>query len=75
LQGGGSRHFAYRFQVVDDATQMDAHKTRHPFNTTSKMPNVTAAVAYGVFPLRKFYTKQMFCFSEHGYFKTELVEF
>jgi len=29
FQGGGqSRHFAYPFQVVDDATQIDIHKTK-----------------------------------------------
>jgi len=26
--GGQSRHFAYPFQVVDDATQIDIHKTK-----------------------------------------------
>jgi len=58
--GGKSRPFAYPLQVVDDATQMDAHKTLHSFYTTKKMPIVTATVAYSVFPLRKFYTKKMF---------------
>jgi len=58
--GGQRRHFAYPFQVVDDATQMDVHETLHPFYTTKKMPNVTATVAYSVFPIRKFYTGQMF---------------
>jgi len=51
--GGQSRHFAHPFQVVDDATQMDVHKTLHLFYTTKKMPNVTATVVYSVFPLRK----------------------
>jgi len=57
FQGGQKRHFAYPFQVVDDATQMDVHKTLRPFYTTKKMPAVTATVAYSVFLLRKFYTK------------------
>jgi len=38
-------HFAYPFQVVDDAGQLDVHKTLHLFYTTKKMPNVTATVA------------------------------
>jgi len=59
FQGGQSRHFAYPFWIVDDATQVDVHKTLQPFYTPKKMPNVTAAVAYSVFPLRKFCTKQM----------------
>jgi len=46
-----SRHFAYLFLVVDDATQIDAYK---------KMSNVTATVAYSAFLGRKFYTEQMF---------------
>jgi len=39
---------------------MDVHKTLHSFYTTKKMPIVMATVAYSVFPLRKFYTKEMF---------------
>jgi len=58
--GGQSRPFAYPLQVVDDATQMDVHKTLHSFYTTKKMPIVTATVAYSVFPPRKFYTKKIF---------------
>jgi len=58
--GGQNRHFAYPFQFVDDATQTDVHKTLHPFSTTKKKPNVTATVAYSLFPRRKCYTKQMF---------------
>jgi len=57
---GQSRPFAYPLQVVDDATQMDVHKTLHSFYTTMKMSIVTATVAYSVFYLRKFYTKKMF---------------
>ena len=45
FQGGQSRNFAYPFQVVDDATQIDVHKTLHLFYTTKIMPNVTATVA------------------------------
>ena len=41
----GKKIFAYPFQVVDDATQIDVHKTHHPFCTTKKLPNVTATVA------------------------------
>jgi len=43
--GGQSRHFGYPFQVSDDATQTDVHKTLYPFYSTKKMPNVTEAVA------------------------------
>jgi len=43
--GGQSRYFAYLIQVLDDATQIDVHKTLHLFYTTKKMPNVTATVA------------------------------
>ena len=59
-RGGQSRPFAYPLQAVDDATQKDVHKTLHSFYTTKKMPIVMATVAYSVFPLRKFYTKEMF---------------
>jgi len=44
-RGGQSQNFAYLFQVVDDATQMDVYKTLHLLYTTKKMPNVTATVA------------------------------
>jgi len=37
-------HFADRFQVADDAMQMDFHKTLCPFYITKKMPCVTATV-------------------------------
>jgi len=57
---GQSRPFAYPLQVVDDATQMDVHKTLHSFYTTKQMPIITATVAYSIFPQRKFYTKKMF---------------
>jgi len=50
-RGGQSWHFAYLFKFVGDATQMDVHK---------QMSNVTATVAYSVFPVRKFYTEKMF---------------
>jgi len=39
-----SRHFAYLFQVVDDALQMDVYKTLYPFYTTKKMPYVMAII-------------------------------
>ena len=51
-RGGQSRHFAYLFQIVGNATQMDVHK--------KKMSTVTSTVACSVFPLRKLYTEQMF---------------
>jgi len=41
FQGGQSRHFAYPFQVSDDATQTDVHKTLYPCYTTKKMLSVT----------------------------------
>jgi len=44
FQRGKSRHFAYPFQVADDAVRMDVHKTFYPFNTITKMPRVTATV-------------------------------
>jgi len=28
---GQRRHFAYHFQVADDAMQMDIHKAQYPF--------------------------------------------
>jgi len=43
--GGQSRHFAYPFQISDNATQMDVHKSLHPFYTTKKGHNVTATDA------------------------------
>jgi len=39
---------------------MDVYKALHPFYTTKKTPKGTATVANRVFPLRKFYTEQMF---------------
>jgi len=51
-RGGQSQHFAYPFQVVDDATQMDVHKMLYPFYTTKKMPNFTATVANSVLPMK-----------------------
>ena len=45
FQGGQSRHFGYPFQVSDDATQTDVHKTLYLCYTTKKMPNVTSTVA------------------------------
>jgi len=53
--GGQSRHFAYVFVVVDDATQIDVYTY-----TKEKMSNVTATVAYSSFLVRKLYTEQMF---------------
>ena len=45
FQRGQSRHFAYPFQVSDDASQMDVHKTLYPFYITKKLLNVTATLA------------------------------
>jgi len=42
--GGQRRHFTYPSQVVDEAMQMDGHKTVCPPNATMKRPHVTAAV-------------------------------
>ena len=68
FQGGKSRYFAYLFQIVGDATQMDVRK--------KKMSNVTATVACSVcFACKKILHLANVCFSEHGYFKTELAEF
>ena len=50
-RGGQSRHFAYLFQIVGDATQMDIYK--------KEMFSVTATVAYSVFLVRKLYNEQM----------------
>jgi len=51
---GKSRYFAYLFQVVGVARQMDEYKR--------KMSAVTAKVAHSVFLVRKLYTQQMFVF-------------
>ena len=42
--GGQRQHFAYPFQVADDAMQMDVHKTFYPFYTTRKMRHVMTRV-------------------------------
>jgi len=39
---------------------MDTYKELHPFYTTKKTPKITATDANRVFPLRKYYTEQMF---------------
>jgi len=40
LSRGKRQHFAYPFQVADDAMQMGVHKTLYPFAfcTTNKAP-------------------------------------
>jgi len=43
--GGQSRHFAYLFQVSDDAMQMNVYKTLYPFHTKQKMFSDAATVA------------------------------
>jgi len=70
FQGGQSRHFAYLFLVVDDATQIDVYKKE----------NVQYVHCYGnsciqCFPCKKTLYWANVCFSEHGYFMTELAEF
>ena len=50
FRGGKSRYFAIPFQVGDDAVHIDAHKTLYPFNTTKKMPRVTATVLENTLP-------------------------
>jgi len=44
LTGGKNGHFAYSFQVADDAMQLDVQKTHYPSCTTKKMPYVTTTV-------------------------------
>jgi len=44
FQGGQRRYFAYRFQIADDAIEMDVHKRIYTFYTTKKMPRVVARV-------------------------------
>jgi len=39
--GGQRRHFAYHFQVADNAMQTDVHKALYPFYTTKIKPHVT----------------------------------
>jgi len=36
--------FAPTVNIVDDAMQMDFHKTLYPFYTTKKMPHVTVTI-------------------------------
>jgi len=62
FQGGQSRHFAFPFQVGDDAVHMDAHKTLYPFNSTKKMPRVTATVLENAVPWQQgfFFTHAFF---------------
>jgi len=40
FSGGGHRHFAYRFQIADDAMQMDVNKMICPFYAPKIMPSV-----------------------------------
>jgi len=64
FQGGQSRHFAYLFLVVGDATQIDVDKKEN-------------IQCYGnsCMPCKKTLYWANVCFSEHGYIKTELAEF
>jgi len=62
FQGGQSRHFAYLFVVVDDATQIDEYEKE-----MSSCKHCSAC--------KKTLHRANVCFSEHGYFKTGLAEF
>jgi len=62
--GGQSRHFAYPFQFVGDATQMDVHK---------KCPMLRQQL-HKVFCLQENFTLKKYCVSENGYFKTVLAD-
>jgi len=62
---GQSRHFAYPFQYVGDATQMDVYK---------KCPMLRQQLRT-VFSLQENFALRKFCFSENGYFTTEFTEF
>jgi len=42
--GGQRPHFAYNFQVADDAVEMDLHQTLYPFYTTKKVTHVTVTI-------------------------------
>jgi len=59
-RGEQIRHFYLSFSGCWRCNANGRTQNASPFYTTKKMPNVTAAVAYGVFPQRKFYTQQMF---------------
>jgi len=73
---GQNQHFSYPFQVADDATQIDVHKTLHPFYATNKIPSVKATVANSV-SSKKFLHRANVCYSEHDIliFIVELAEF
>jgi len=40
FQGGQHQHFAYLFQIADDAMQIDISKMLHPLYTPKEMPHV-----------------------------------
>jgi len=66
-RGGAKSTFSYLFQVVGDATQMDVYKKEN-------------VQCYGNSCMQCFSCKKPLqganaCFSEHGFFKTELSEF
>jgi len=67
FQGGQCRHFSYLFQVVGDATQMDVHKKEN----VQRYGNSCIQC----FPCKKTLQWTNVCFSEHGFFMTELAEF
>ena len=57
--GGKSRHFACPYQVADDAMQMDVHNAS-PFLHHEQNAQCYDNTCMQCFPLRKFYTGQMF---------------
>jgi len=65
FSGGYKRRFAYPFQVAEDVTQIDVHKTLYLFCAIKKISNVTEQLQT-VFPLRKLHWANV-CFSEHKY--------
>jgi len=66
FQGGQSRHSAYLFVVVEVATQIDLYK---------KNIRCYGNSCIQCFPCQKSLYRANVCFSEHGYFKTDLAEF
>ena len=42
-------HFAYLFQVANDAVQMEVHKILYPLHTTKKMPHYDKTRVFKVF--------------------------
>ena len=64
LRGGQRRHFAYPFQVANDAMQMDVSKTLYVFCTTKEMSYVSAIVT----KMRFVGSNRLFVVFQTGYF-------